>query len=135
MEQLITYTGTIKRRVLKMKNRNKESTRYYSDIQESHVANVLGGYKNSNSGAGKFSAGDVTISRAKLLVECKTCLEEKESFSIKRDWLRKNREEVFSKGLDYGALAFNFGPNTKNYYIINEGLMEFLVDKMEEALK
>ena len=30
-----------------------------------------------------------------LLIECKTCMTDKDSFSIKKDWIIKNREEKF----------------------------------------
>lgn len=117
-----------------MKNKNKESTRYYSDIQEKHVALVLGGYQNSNSGASKFTAGDVKVPSANMLIECKTCMTDKESFSIRKEWLIKNRAEAFSVGSHYRALAFNFGPSSENHYIINEDLMIYLVEKIRSDL-
>ena len=35
-------------------------------------------------------------------------------------------------GKPYNALVFNFGPNEDNYYIIDQYLMEFLIEKLEE---
>lgn len=116
-----------------MKNRNKDSTRFYSEKQEEHVAKALGGFRTSNSGAGKFSAGDVVIPSASLLVECKTCMSEKDSFSIKKEWWDKNKLEAFEKRLSNRALVFNWGPNTENVYIISEELMKYLITKLEEV--
>ena len=50
---------------------NKDSTRHYSDMQEKSVAKALGGYQQSNSGAGHFAKGDVVIKSASMLCECK----------------------------------------------------------------
>lgn len=111
---------------------NKEATRYFSDIHESSVAKALGGTKVANSGAGKFSGGDVVQKDASLLIECKTVMKEKQSVSVKKDWLVKNKEEAFSKRLDNNCLCINFGPGTPNYYVIEEKLMKFLVEKLEE---
>ena len=35
-------------------------------------------------------------------------------------------------GKKYSALAFNFGPNEKNYYIIDEYLFEELLNKLDK---
>ena len=75
------------------KTSNKNSTRYYSSLQESKVAKILKGNTVSNSGAGHFAKGDVIVDEADLLVECKTVTKEKNSFSIKKEWLDKNLEE------------------------------------------
>ena len=108
---------------------NKKSTRYYSGRQERKVAKVLNGKLVANSGASDFVAGDVTTDL--FLLECKTCVEEKKSFSIKKDWLEKNKEEAFEMGKSYSALVFNFGPDTNNYYVIDEKLFKLLNDYLE----
>ena len=118
-----------------MANKNKESTRYYSDKHEKSVVNALGGRQNSNSGAGHFNKGDVVVENADLLVECKTTMTEKSSVSVKKEWIEKTVEEAFSMRLSNTAVCINFGPNTSNYYIINEQLMKFLVEKLEEDIK
>ena len=84
---------------------SKYSTRYFSSQQEKQVAKAVGGRKVANSGATAFNKGDVTTNN--FLLECKTCTTEKQSFSIKRDWLDKNREEAFAMNKMYNALAFN----------------------------
>ena len=104
--------------------RNKQSTRYFSHRQEQQVAKAVGGKTVPNSGAIKFVAGDVTTDL--FLLECKTCMTDKQSFSIKEEWLNKNKEEAFAVGKDYSALVFNFGPDKPNYYIIDEKLFKRL---------
>lgn len=112
--------------------KNTNSTRYYSHNQESSIAKALNGRVVANSGAIKFGAGDVIIDNADMLIEAKTCTSDKSSFSIKKEWLDKNKQESFSIRKTNQALCFNFGPSSNNYYIINEKLMKFLVDKLEE---
>lgn len=113
---------------------NKNATRYFSRRQENSVAKSLNGRVVANSGAAKFVAGDVNTDL--FLLECKTCMEKKQSFSIKEDWLKKNKEEAFAVGKDYHALVFNFGPDEPNYYVIDEKLFkrlnEFLMEENEQ---
>lgn len=109
-----------------------EPTRYYSSIQEKAVAKLLEGRVTSNSGAGKFTGGDVIVREASLLIECKTSVSDKDSFSIKKAWIAKNKEERFEQRLSNSCLAFNFGPNQQNYFVIDEKLMQFLVEKLKE---
>lgn len=113
-------------------NKNKDSTRYYSDAQEKQICKLLDAVQTSNSGAGKFKKGDVIQKDSSLLIECKTVMTNKESFSIKKDWIIKNKEEAFENRLDNSCIAFNFGPNEQNYFVIDEKLMEFLVSKLIE---
>lgn len=55
------------------------------------------------------------------LFEAKTCMTEKQSFSIKEEWLTKLKQEAFGMNKEFFALVFNFGrKNGTNYYIINE---------------
>ena len=112
--------------------KNSESTRYASNAQEQSVCKALNAYQTSNSGANKFRKGDAYNKVASLLIECKTCMQDKESFSIKREWIDKNAMEAFTQRLENTCIAFSFGPNSKNYYVINEKLMKFLVEKLEE---
>lgn len=114
------------------KTKNKESTRYYSNLQEEYVAKLLGGYQTPNSGATNFTKGDIKIPNASMLIECKTMTTEKDSISIKKDWLDKNNYETKLMRLSNSMLVFNFGPNTKNYFIIDEKLAKYLVEKLIE---
>ena len=107
---------------------NKKSTRYYSSRQEKKVAKAVGGKQVANSGATAFNKGDVTTDD--WLIECKTKLNVAKSFTIKREWLDKNREEMFAMGKSYNALVFNYGDGN-NYYVVDE--KTFL--RMKEALE
>ena len=93
-------------------------TRFYSNQQEKKVAKVVSGKQTANSGATAFSKGDVTTDE--WLIECKTCIKEQSSFSIKKDWLEKNREEAFAMGKYNHALCFDFGDNNQRFYIVDE---------------
>lgn len=96
---------------------NKKATRYYSERQEKVVAKRIKGKCVPNSGAIRFGAGDVTTDE--WLIECKTKMSESKSFSIKKEWLTKNKEERFAMGKSYGALVFSFGDG-ENYYVLDE---------------
>ena len=104
-------------------------TRFYSKKQENKVAKVVGGKRTANSGATTFSKGDVNTDE--WLIECKTSVSEKASFSIKKNWLTKNKEESYAMNKSYNALCFDFGDNGNRYYVIDEKL--FI--KMKEALE
>lgn len=104
-------------------------TRFYSKRQENKVAKQLGGRRIANSGATKFSKGDVALKD--WLIECKTCTELKKSFSIKREWIDKNREEAFAMNKSYSALAIDFGDG-EQHYLIDQNLFEALVKMLNE---
>lgn len=106
------------------------NTRKYSDIQEKHVAKVLNGKKNANSGATAFIKGDVQLD--KFLIECKTVTKKKSSVSIKEEWLDKLKKEAFSMNKPYSMLAFNFEPNGKNFYILDEKFIYYIVQLLNE---
>lgn len=108
---------------------NKNSTRYFSSKQEKYISKSLKGKKQSNSGATNFQKGDVVTSL--FLIEAKTHTEERQSFTIKRDWITKNEEEAFSMGKLYNALAIDFGDGVQ-HYLINEKLFKYLNDKLEQ---
>lgn len=106
-------------------------TRFYSDRQEKAVAKVVSGKQTANSGATPFYKGDVTTDS--WLIECKTSTSEKQSFSIKREWLEKNREEAFAMNKDYNALCFDFGDNGNRYYIIDEKTFKEVMRWMQHS--
>lgn len=103
-------------------------TRFYSSKQEKRIAKAVNGERVTNSGATAFSKGDVRTDE--WLFEAKTKTSESQSFSIKKEWLLKNREEMFAMGKSYNALVFDFGDGN-NYYVLDE--KTFL--KMKEALE
>lgn len=104
-------------------------TRFYSNRQEKHIAKVTNGKQTANSGATAFSKGDIRTDQ--FLIEAKTCMSEKQSFSIKKEWLLKNEEEKFAMGKEYSALAFDFGDGV-NYYIISEKLFLKLITLLKQ---
>lgn len=107
----------------------KKPTRYYSDKQEKQVAKAIRGKQTSNSGATPFDKGDVTDDS--WLCECKTRTKESDSITIKKAWFEKNLAESIYMKKDYNAIVINFGPDSDNYYIIDE--TTFL--EMKEALE
>ena len=107
-------------------------TRYFSNRQEKKVAKKFGGRQTSNSGATAYKKGDVTLPN--WLIECKTCMKDKDSFSIKKEWLLKLKEERFAMNKSYCALAFNFGPDQENYFIVDERLFKNFVDSLKEEI-
>lgn len=103
----------------------RKPTRYYSNKQEKKVAKAIGGKQVVNSGATTFYKGDVVTDN--WLIECKTTTATcKASFSIKKEWIEKNKEEAFAMRKSYSAIAFSFGENEPNYYIIDEKLFKIL---------
>lgn len=105
------------------------NTRAFSRKQENKVAKMVNGKVVSNSGATAFNKGDVRTD--KILIECKTCTKEKESFSIKKEWLTKNKDEAFAMGKQYSVLAFDFGDG-ENYFILDKNLFKKFVNYIEE---
>lgn len=91
-------------------------TRAASKRQESKVAKILGGRVQPNSGATDYYKGDVTTDN--MLLECKTSMKPKQSFSIKKEWLDKNELERFSMKKDYSGLVFDFGDNKEQYIVM-----------------
>ena len=112
--------------------KNKESTRYYSSRHEDSICKALGAAKQSNSGAGNFKKGDVVHNEASMLIEAKTTMSPKQSVSIKKDWIDKNKKEAFLIRKSNSCVCFNFEPDGDNYYVIDEKLMQFLIKKLVE---
>lgn len=107
-----------------------QPTRHYSKVQENSVASKFNGSRTLNSGATPFQPGDVVLD--KFLLECKTKVRPSDSMTIHKEWLEKNEKEALFSGKQYSAIAFNFGPDEKNYYIIDEYLFETLVGKLND---
>ena len=109
--------------------KNNNCTKYYSNKQEQHIAKALNGKTVSGSGCGKFYKGDVLTKT--FLIEAKTSLKDKKSFSVKKEWLEKMQEQAFEQGKNNCALAIDFGDG-KNYYVITEKLFTELITYLEE---
>lgn len=108
----------------------KKPTRFFSKQQETAIAEDFGGKRQPNSGATPFAKGDVTLD--KFLIECKTRTKSSDSISIKKEWIEKLVRESLFEGKENWSLAFNFGPNEPNYYIIDGHLFDLLVRKFVE---
>ena len=108
------------------------TTRDYSDKQEKHIAKVTGGKVQSNSGGTKFGGGDVHTD--KFFIEAKTPTKEQTSFTIKKEWIDKMREQAYEQGKEEFVLAFRFSPDDKNdMYVLNERqFLEYLRYKEEQ---
>lgn len=111
--------------------RNKESTRYQSNIQEKRVAKAMGGRQVIGSGATPFLKGDVVVD--KLFIEAKTKMEPSKSISVKKEWLEKAKEQALAMRKEDYALVISLGDG-KDYYVIEDQLMEDLY-KSREALR
>lgn len=115
------------------KNSENKPTRYYSSKQENSVAKAVSGKPTANSGATMWSKGDVVSEN--ILIECKTKTKDSDSISIKKEWFEKNKKEMIFMGKDYSILAFNFGPDQPNYYILDEFTFQEFVDYLNSREK
>lgn len=109
------------------KNQGKD----YSASQEADIARLLGGKVQSNSGGTRFGGGDVHTET--FFIEAKTPTKEQTSFSIKKEWITKLREQAFEQGKNHCALAFRFEPDGEDYFVINSRLMRELVEYFREG--
>ena len=107
------------------------TTRDYSDKQEKHIAKVTGGKVQSNSGGTKFGGGDVHTKH--FLIEAKTPTKDQTGFTIKKEWLRKMRQQAFEQGKSESVLAFRFSPDDQqDYYVLNQWQFLLFLKYMEE---
>ena len=109
-------------------------TRFYSNRQEKAVAKAIKGKQQANSGAAEWQKGDVK--NQNFLIECKTTIHPKKSFSIKEEWLDKISEEAIGMRKQGWALCFEFNQADNNrYYVISERmfqLLNYFMEKEEE---
>lgn len=108
----------------------QESTRKVSARQEKSIAKALGGRRTPNSGATAYDKGDLYIGD-EWLIEAKTCMQPKSSFSIKKQWLEKMKEEQFSCNKSYSALCFDFGDQGNRYYVIDEKMFKNIIGLLD----
>ena len=104
-------------------------TRFYSSRQEKAVAKNINGKVVPNSGAIRFGAGDVQTNN--VLIECKTCTKPQSSFSVKKEWITKNREEAFAMGKSYSAVVIDFGDG-EQHYIISERMFKQWLESLDK---
>lgn len=108
-----------------------KSTRDASSKQEKAIAKSLNARRTSNSGATKFDKGDLYVGQD-WLIEAKTCMQPKKSFSIKQEWLQKMKEEQFATNKMYSALCFDFGDNRNRYYIVEEQVFKNVIQEFKD---
>lgn len=104
----------------------------YSDKQEKQIAKMVGGRTQSNSGGTKFGGGDVHTSN--ILIEAKTLTKPKDTFTIRKEWLDKAREQAFEQNKVWSALAFRFDPDGPDYFVVSKHLFSILVQALEEEI-
>lgn len=98
--------------------------------QEKEIAKLLGGRVQAGSGGTKFGGGDVHTDN--FLIEAKTSTTTKNSFSVKRSVLGKMRLQAHEQRKPFSALAFRFGPNEPDFYIIDQNLMKRVVEQLDK---
>ena len=103
-----------------------KSTRDASKNQEKRIAKSLNAKRTPNSGATKFDKSDLYIG-SDWSIEAKTCMEPKKSFSIKKEWLIKMKEEQYACNKSHSALCFDFGDEKERFYIIDENTFKELI--------
>ena len=108
----------------------QKPTRYYSSKQEQSIAKQFDGNQTKNSGATMFIKGDVSLDN--FLIEAKTKTTHSKSITIHKEWIDKNKQEAIFMGKPYSAIAFNFGPDEENHYIIDSELFEILIKSTQE---
>jgi hypothetical protein len=108
------------------------NNKQFSNKQEKDIAKAIGGKKQANSGATRFKKGD--IENTNFLIEAKTMAREKESFTVKKEWLEQIRLESIGMRKSHYALSFNFGglECSKNFYIIDERTFKLLNELLEK---
>ena len=109
----------------------KEPTRYFSKKQETSVAKALGGKRQANSGATDWKKSDVIIKNL-MSIECKTKTKHSNSITIKKEWVDKLKQESLFNGTRFSTVAFSFGPDEENYYIIYDELFVEFIDFLKE---
>lgn len=110
----------------------KVPTRQVSTKQEKAIAKQLGMKRTSNSGATPYDKGDIQDEH--WILEAKTCMEPKKSFSIKKDWLDTLKEEMYASNKDYRALCFDFGDEKDRYYILDENTFKYVKELLDKEL-
>ena len=107
-----------------------KSTREVSTNQEKQIAKSINGKRTANSGATKFDKGDIVAGN--WLVEAKTCMQPKKSFSIKQDWLIKLKEEQYATSKLYSSLCFDFGDDKGRYYILDDSTFRYVKEILDK---
>lgn len=103
-----------------------------SNRQEKQIAKLVNGKVQINSGGTRFGGGDVHTKT--VFIEAKTPVSDKSAFSIKREWLSKAKEQAFEQNKTSYALAFRFGPDEPDFFVIDSKLFKELINHLEEEV-
>lgn len=93
---------------------------------------MVGGRVQSNSGGTRFGGGDVHTKT--VFIEAKTPTKDKSTFSVKKEWLEKAKEQAFEQNKTSYALAFRFGPKEPDFFVIDAKLFKELINHLEEEI-
>lgn len=104
-------------------------TRFFSDRHEKSVAKAVGGKQTPNSGATPFCKTDILSED--WCFEAKTQTKNKKSFTLKKEWFEKQKQESLFMGKKYSAIVFNFGPGEQNYYIVDEITFKEMMENLD----
>lgn len=111
---------------------SRPSGKSCSSNQEKQIAKMVGGRVQSNSGGTRFGGGDVHTKS--VFIEAKTPTTSKSTFSIKREWMDKAKEQAFEQNKTSYALAFRFAPDEPDFFVIDAKLFRELINYLEEDL-
>lgn len=100
--------------------------------QEERVAKLFNGQRTPQSGGGKWKKGDVLSQN--FLIECKTSISPKSSYSVSREVLCKADEERREMGKPFYALAFTFG-DEEDFFVVDKRTMLYLLSNIEESTR
>ena len=108
-------------------------TKKVSLRQEARVEKLFNGKRTPQSGGGKFVKGDVLTESeyGSFLIECKTSLTPKPSYSVSRAVLKKADEERREMGKDFYALAFTFG-DEEDFFVLDKRAMQYLLSNLPD---
>lgn len=70
-----------------------------------------------NSGATPFAKGDVVDDL--MVLECKTTMEPKKQFTVKKEWMDEIKSEQFQMKKEFSGVVFDFGQDPR-YVILTE---------------
>lgn len=98
--------------------------------QEERVARLFNGKRTPQSGGGKWKKGDVLSDN--FLIECKTTVTEKPSYSVSKKILDKADEERREMGKPFYALAFTFGTE-EDFFVLNKKAMAYLLSCIKDV--
>lgn len=59
-------------------------------------------------------------------------MQPKNSFSIKKEWLTKLKEEQYAMNKMYSTLCFDFGDEKDRYYILDENTFKYIMELIDK---